>query len=183
MVNQLKVYPDQRPATRAGCLDMPRPCPFVSCRHNLRHEDARRAARTADDGKMERAAEAIAGAKHSCSLDVAEWGGLSQQACADVIGHSRQRVNYVERGRAFGKIERVMRRLGYDYEGVGPANKSPAGFTAGNRKRAIHLLNTEGADAAAVYMAEVSGSSSTTKNLCRLVRRWRREQGSTDVRP
>ena len=26
---------EERPATRAGCLNRPRPCPWVSCRHNL----------------------------------------------------------------------------------------------------------------------------------------------------
>lgn len=33
----LKQYPDTRPKTRGECGDMPRPCPFLSCRYHLGH--------------------------------------------------------------------------------------------------------------------------------------------------
>ena len=37
MTVQLKIYPLERPKTRGECADMPRPCPFLSCRYHLGH--------------------------------------------------------------------------------------------------------------------------------------------------
>lgn len=34
---KLPIYPDERPKTRGECYEMPRPCPFVSCRYHLAH--------------------------------------------------------------------------------------------------------------------------------------------------
>ncbi len=67
------------PRTRGDCVDGPRPCPWISCRYHLGlpFEGKRRSANT-------------------CSLDVAELGGIGQMAVADELGVSRARSGQIE---------------------------------------------------------------------------------------
>jgi len=64
-------YPDvDRPRTRADCIDVPRPCPFVSCRHNTYLEASGR--RVIINRPQYEPWEVPP--SESCSLDVAERG-------------------------------------------------------------------------------------------------------------
>ena len=40
----------QRPRTRGECVDVPRPCPFVECRYNLKHDDVGNRSRSGPKG-------------------------------------------------------------------------------------------------------------------------------------
>lgn len=91
-----------RPRTRADCIDGPRPCPYVSCRHHL-DLDVR------DSGSI-----AYSGAVESCSLDVAEQGGLGLIGTGRIIGVTKERVRQIEIGalnklRDNASIGRVLR--------------------------------------------------------------------------
>jgi len=70
---------DDQPRTRGDCVDGPRPCPWLSCRYHLGlpFEGKRRSANT-------------------CSLDVADQGGLIQSELADELGLSKARVQQIE---------------------------------------------------------------------------------------
>lgn len=85
------LYPERnfwRPSTRADCLDVPRPCPYVGCQHNLFLE-------VTPGGriKLNGANEPWEVEGPSCALDVAEEGGLALAEVAVLIGGvTRQRA-------------------------------------------------------------------------------------------
>lgn len=95
-------YPDRRPDTRAGCLSMPRPCPFVSCRYHLALDVMRRTnatpSRTPSITLNLPEDPALWPADvHTCALDVADEGGLTLDAVAAHLGGlSRERVRQIE---------------------------------------------------------------------------------------
>lgn len=96
----------RRPATRGDCVDVPRPCPFVSCKFNLflsvdkerrgRARDAkvqkdRLVFETAHECPSEMAPEV------SCVLDVADRGPLTLDDIGGVLaGVTRERVRQIE---------------------------------------------------------------------------------------
>ena len=87
----LKQYPDTRPKTRGECADMPRPCPFLSCRHHLAHDWAKPyyGKRPTDDELTER----IVDAEHTCSLDVADKREHSIAEVAEVMQTTESAIN------------------------------------------------------------------------------------------
>lgn len=89
--------PRSLPATRGECLGHEGPCPHVSCRHHLAADVTFAGAvvtRWAPEEEPERP---------SCSLDVAEQGGLSMEETATILGCSRERVRQIE--------EKAMRKM------------------------------------------------------------------------
>jgi hypothetical protein len=77
--------PAERPKTRGECTDIPRPCPFVSCKNHLyweylkHHPDAE-----------------VWTLKHSCALDAADEGGLTLEEVGELMGLTRERVRQLE---------------------------------------------------------------------------------------
>lgn len=69
----LKQMDDTRPRTRADCVNGPRPCQFVSCKHNL-YLDV-----NPETGsiKLNFPDKEIWELEHTCALDVAEKGGIT----------------------------------------------------------------------------------------------------------
>src|SRR5262245_41857744 len=70
-----------RPATRADCLEMPRPCPFATCRYHMAVEV------NESTGNLtlrfpEREAIDI---PETCSLDVADRGGATLEEVAQTM--------------------------------------------------------------------------------------------------
>ncbi|MGB8299146.1 MAG: sigma factor-like helix-turn-helix DNA-binding protein [Polyangia bacterium] len=88
------VYPDdvERPRTREECLNMPRPCPFVSCEHHL-YLDV-----NPDSGaiKLNFPHLEVWEMAETCSLDVADRGGITLEDVGAILNLTRERIRQVE---------------------------------------------------------------------------------------
>ncbi len=114
-------YPDERPQTRGRCLEMPRPCPFVSCSYHLapdllRHvlrdrtwRDGWRPMAAAEVVSEEEAAEAVVAMPASCLLDLADRDGMTLEQVGLVLEVTRERARQIEA--AALRKERVRRLL------------------------------------------------------------------------
>jgi hypothetical protein len=100
----LRPWTDQRPKTRADCIDRPRPCPWVSCRYHLLLDQTpggtltinragtppgadrairpRRRSLPVEATWQDTALDALDHLPETCALDVAARGGLSLHAAA-----------------------------------------------------------------------------------------------------
>lgn len=88
-MSELEETLDERPKTRGDCENGLRPCPWYSCRHHI----------ASDYVKDPDALEAfIAGLddRHSCSLDLAEQGGMTLEEVGQILGVTRERVRQIE---------------------------------------------------------------------------------------
>lgn len=102
------LYPEQpgidyvRPATRGECINGPRPCPFVSCRHHLFLDvtNAGGVPLNFPDLQPEEMNE-------SCALDVADRGGVSLEEVGARINLTREAVRLIEVS-AFAKVARRL---------------------------------------------------------------------------
>ena len=88
------VYPEdvERPRTRAECQNMPRPCPFVSCEHHL-YLDV-----NPDSGaiKLNFPHLDVWEMAETCSLDVADRGGITLEDVGAILNLTRERIRQVE---------------------------------------------------------------------------------------
>jgi hypothetical protein len=85
--------PYERPKTRGECCNGPRPCPYVACKHNLYLD-------VSETGSL------IFNFPHltpnemrpdqSCSLDLADRGGMTLEEIAVVTNLTRERIRQVE---------------------------------------------------------------------------------------
>lgn len=89
--HRLPEYPGgiERPKTRGECEGGERPCPFVSCRHNM-------FLTITQIGNIKTHANEIEDLRESCALDVADEGPHSLQETADIMGIVRERVRQLE---------------------------------------------------------------------------------------
>ena len=86
------IFEYDRPRSRADCLDMPRPCPFVSCRHHLYlevNEDTGSIKLNFPDMDLEELPE-------TCALDVADRGGVTLEEIGEILNLTRERIRQVE---------------------------------------------------------------------------------------
>lgn len=81
-----------RPKTRADCVNGPRPCQFVSCKHNL-YLDV-----NPETGsiKLNFPDKEIWELEHTCALDVAEKGGITLEEVGAIMNLTRERIRQVE---------------------------------------------------------------------------------------
>jgi hypothetical protein len=88
----LKLIDRQRPRTRADCMNGPRPCLFVSCKHNL-YLDV-----NPETGsiKLNFPDKEIWELEYTCALDVAEKGGITLEEVGDIMNLTRERIRQVE---------------------------------------------------------------------------------------
>ena len=88
----LKVIESTRPKTRADCINGPRPCLFVSCKHNL-YLDV-----NPETGsiKLNFPDKEIWELEHTCALDVAEKGGITLEEVGAIMNLTRERIRQVE---------------------------------------------------------------------------------------
>lgn len=100
-----------RPQSRADCLNGPRPCPWVMCRHHL-YLDVRA------DGVVR--VNFPAGPETmlaTCALDLADDGPRTLDQVSILMGMSRERVRQLEE-RALVKLRFAIREGDLDYEGT-----------------------------------------------------------------
>jgi hypothetical protein len=88
------VYPADvvRPQTRADCQSMQRPCPFVSCSHHL-YLDV-----NPESGaiKLNFPHLEVWEMAETCSLDVADRGGITLEEVGAILNLTRERIRQVE---------------------------------------------------------------------------------------
>jgi hypothetical protein len=96
-----------RPTTRAGCAEIPRPCPYASCRYNLAVEitDRGAARRTFPDRETWEDPA-------SCALDVAERGGVTLEEIGRLTNCSMQATSAMLEG-ALAEIRQGGVRQGW----------------------------------------------------------------------
>lgn len=90
----------QTPRTRGACEGGERPCRYTACRHHLHAEDER-AGRPW--GGRRAPPLVVVHSEETCSLDVAERGGLSRTQVGEVMGLGYERVRQLEL-RALAKL-------------------------------------------------------------------------------
>lgn len=82
----------QRPRTRGDCSGGDRPCPFVSCKHHLYldvNEETGAIKLNFPQLEVDQMAE-------SCSLDVADRGGIVLEQVASHLNLTRERIRQLE---------------------------------------------------------------------------------------
>jgi hypothetical protein len=93
-LSQLLVYPEdvERPVSREECAKMPRPCPFVSCAHHL-YLDV-----NPESGaiKLNFPHLEVWQMAETCSLDVADRGGITLEEVGAILNLTRERIRQVE---------------------------------------------------------------------------------------
>ena len=93
-LSALLVYPDdvERPQSREDCANMPRPCPFVSCAHHL-YLDV-----NPESGaiKLNFPHLEVWEMAETCSLDVADRGGITLEEVGAILNLTRERIRQVE---------------------------------------------------------------------------------------
>lgn len=88
-VGQLLVAPDdvQRPRTRGECADVPRPCPFVSCRYHLYLDVTPTGTLQINHPDLEPQQ-----LRDSCALDIADEDSATLERIGGAIAVTRERV-------------------------------------------------------------------------------------------
>jgi hypothetical protein len=88
----LRAIDQLRPKTRADCVNGPRPCLFVSCKHNL-YLDV-----NPETGsiKLNFPDKEIGELEYTCALDVAEKGGITLEEVGTIMNLTRERIRQVE---------------------------------------------------------------------------------------
>jgi len=81
-----------RPRARSECVNGPRPCLYVSCKHHLyldvNPETGSIKVNFPDKQPWE--------LKNSCALDVAERGGITLEEVGDILNLTRERIRQLE---------------------------------------------------------------------------------------
>lgn len=116
------LYPETdyyKPRTRAECVDGPRPCPYVSCKHHLFLDVSPRTGAI----KLNFPDLEVWDMNESCALDVADRGGTTLEDVGAIMNLTRERIRQVE-VKALAKLEalRDMAAL-RDYVDEGPVGK------------------------------------------------------------
>lgn len=116
------LYPETdywRPRKRSECVDGPRPCPFVSCKHHLFIDVSPRTGAI----KLNFPDLEVWELAESCALDVADRGGTTLEDVGAIMNLTRERIRQVE-VKALAKLEALqdMESL-RDYVDEGPVGK------------------------------------------------------------
>lgn len=120
---ELLEYPANvdRPKMRSDCMDMDRPCPFVSCSHHLYLDvNPLTGAIKINFPHLE-----VWEMPETCSLDVADRGGITLEEVGAILNLTRERIRQVE-VRGLDNIKRARERGKFELEDL-PAddNESP----------------------------------------------------------
>ena len=108
-----------KPRTRAECLDGPRPCPYVSCKHHLFIDVSPRTGAI----KLNFPDLEVWEMAESCALDVADRGGTTLEDVGAIMNLTRERIRQVE-VKALAKLEALRDMMALrDYVDEGPIGK------------------------------------------------------------
>lgn len=81
-----------KPRTRADCVDGPRPCPYVSCKHHLFLDvSAKTGAIKLNFPDLE-----VEDMDESCALDVADRGGTTLEDVGAIMNLTRERARQIQ---------------------------------------------------------------------------------------
>jgi hypothetical protein len=81
-----------RPKTRGQCMNGPRPCLFISCKHHL-YLDVNPETGSV---KLNFPDKDIWELKYTCALDVADQGGITLEDVGQIMNLTRERIRQVE---------------------------------------------------------------------------------------
>lgn len=81
----------ERPKTRGECKTGQRPCPWVGCRHHLAIEVTE-----VGNLKLNFPDKDLESMKETCSLDVADLGGVTLEDTGSLLNFTRERARQVE---------------------------------------------------------------------------------------
>jgi hypothetical protein len=116
------LYPETdyvKPRTREECLDGPRPCPFVSCKHHLYIDVSPKTGAI----KLNFPDLEVWDMGESCALDVADRGGTTLEDVGAIMNLTRERIRQVE-VKALAKLEALKDMMALrDYVDEGPVGK------------------------------------------------------------
>ena len=89
------LYPEMdywKPTTRAECVDMERPCPYVSCKYHL-YIDVHPVRGSI---KINFPDVEVWEMTETCALDIADRGGITLEEVGEIMNLTRERVRQVE---------------------------------------------------------------------------------------
>jgi len=110
-----------RPKNRSQCKDGPRPCLYISCKHNL-YLDVNTVTGSI---KFNFPDKDINELKETCALDVAERGGITLEEVGEILNLTRERVRQLEMS-ALDKIRQAGEDVGLvAFEGWDPDRSDP----------------------------------------------------------
>jgi hypothetical protein len=116
------LYPETdyfKPKTRSECVEGPRPCPFVSCKHHLYIDVSPRTGAI----KLNFPDLEVWEMGESCALDVADRGGTTLEDVGAIMNLTRERIRQVE-VKALAKLEALKDMMALrDYIDEGPVGK------------------------------------------------------------
>jgi hypothetical protein len=116
------MYPETeywKPRTRAECVDGPRPCPYVACKHHLYIDVSPRTGAI----KLNFPDLEVWEMGESCALDVADRGGTTLEDVGAIMNLTRERIRQVE-VKALAKLEALRDMMALrDYVDEGPVGK------------------------------------------------------------
>ena len=81
-----------RPKTRAECVNGPRPCLFVSCKHHL-YLDVNPETGSV---KLNFPDKEVWELEDTCALDIAERGGITLEEVGEILNLTRERIRQLE---------------------------------------------------------------------------------------
>jgi len=81
-----------RPRLRAECVNGPRPCPFISCKHHL-YLDINP---TTGSIKLNFPDQELWDLAETCALDVADRGGVTLEEVGSLLNLTRERIRQLE---------------------------------------------------------------------------------------
>ena len=99
------LYPETdywKPKTRADCVDLERPCPYVSCKYHL-YIDVHPVRGSI---KLNFPDVEVWEMTETCALDIADRGGITLEEVGEIMNLTRERVRQVETT-GIGKLEAV----------------------------------------------------------------------------
>jgi hypothetical protein len=116
------LYPENvywKPRHRQECVDGPRPCPFVSCKHHLFIDVSPRTGAI----KLNFPDLEVWDMGESCALDVADKGGTTLEDVGAIMNLTRERIRQVE-VKALAKLEALRDMMALrEYVDEGPVGK------------------------------------------------------------